>query len=89
MAPGFFFILTKIFASMLRFIALTVLAYFIFKWLDRFFGGGRPSGPAKSSSKKKGSTFSKNVGEYVDYEEVKDDQENNDGLGWQIRSSKR
>jgi hypothetical protein len=53
MAPGFFFILTKIFASMLRFIALTVLAYFIFKWLDRFFGGGSSSGPAKSSSKKK------------------------------------
>ena len=74
MAPGFFFILTKIFAFMLRFIALTVLAYFIFRWLDRFFGGGKPSGPGKSSPKKKSSTFSKNVGEYVDYEEVKDDK---------------
>ena len=73
-APGFFFILTKIFAFMLRFIALTVLAYFIFKWLDRFFGGGRPAGPAKPSPKKKSSTFSKNEGEYVDYEEVKDDE---------------
>ena len=74
MAPGFFFILTKIFASMFRFIFLTILAYFIFRWLDRFFGGGRPSGRAKSSPKKKSSTFSKNVGEYVDYEEVKDDE---------------
>ena len=59
---------------MLRFIALTVLAYFIFRWLDRFLGGGRPSGTAKSSPNKKSSTFSKNVGEYVDYEEVKDDE---------------
>ena len=75
MAPGFFFILTKIFASMLfKFLLYTVIAYFIFRWLDRFFGGGRPSGPAKSSPKKKNSTFSKNVGEYVDYEEVKDDE---------------
>ena len=73
MAPGFFFILTIIFASM-RFIALTVLAYFIFRWLERFFGGGKASGPAKSSPKEKSSTFSKNVGEYVDYEEVKDDE---------------
>lgn len=74
MAPGFFFILTKIFASMLRFITLTVLAYFIFRWLDGFFWGGRSSGPAKSPPKKKSSTFSKNVGEYVDYEEVKGDE---------------
>ena len=74
MALGFFFILTKIFASMLRFIALTVIAYFIFRWLDRFFGGARPSSPTKSSPKKKSSTFAKNAGEYVDYEEVKDDE---------------
>jgi len=72
---------------MLRFIAMTILAYFIFRWLDRFFGGGSASrsrktsateGSASAKSKFSGeqptkSKVSNSVGEYVEYEEVKDD----------------
>jgi hypothetical protein len=73
-APGFFFNLTKIFTSMLRFIALTVIAYFIFKWLDGFFGPKKSQPKRTSNTAQKKSSFSKNVGEYVDYEEVTEDK---------------
>jgi len=61
----------------LRFIAFTVLAYFIFRWLDRFFGAapapGKRSNRASSGHEKR-SSVSKDAGEYIDYEEVKEDK---------------
>lgn len=64
---------------MLRFIALTVLAYFIFRWLDRMFGAQprqRPTQRTRSSqgAAPKKSKVNKNVGEYIDYEEVKEEK---------------
>ena len=63
---------------MLRFIALTILAYFIFRSLDRFFGGApaakKRNGSAKNRRSASKSKVNKNVGEYIDYEEVKDDK---------------
>ena len=62
---------------MLRFIAFTVLAYFIFRWLDRFFGGApapRKRSNRASSAREKRSSVSKDAGEYIDYEEVKEDK---------------
>ncbi len=62
---------------MLRFIALTILAYFIFRWLDRLLGPrpapsrGRSSRSQSNAAPTK-SKVKKNVGEYIDYEEVKD-----------------
>jgi len=62
----------------LRFIAFTVLAYFIFRWLDRFFGGTpaprKRSNRASSETREKHSSVSKDAGEYIDYEEVKEDK---------------
>jgi len=61
-----------------RFIALTILAYFIFRGLDRFFGGAYA--PRKSNkrpysgTREKRSIVKKDVGEYIDYEEVKEDK---------------
>ncbi|MDE0987527.1 MAG: hypothetical protein OSA02_08410 [Schleiferiaceae bacterium] len=70
---------------MLRFIAMTILAYFIFRWLDRFFGGGSASRSGKASARGKfnseqpsKSKVSNNVGEYVEYEEIKDDSQESD-----------
>ena len=63
---------------MLRFIALTILAYFIFRWLDRMFGAqprqrrDHASRSTRGAAPKK-SQVNKNVGEYIDYEEVKDE----------------
>jgi hypothetical protein len=61
-----------------RFIALTILAYFIFRWLDRFFGGapapGKRSNRPSSGAREKRSNVKKDVGEYIDYEEVKEDK---------------
>ena len=63
---------------MFRFIALTILAYFIFRWLDRFFGGApaprKRSRSASNSAREKRSSVKKDVGEYIDYEEVKEDK---------------
>jgi len=56
-----------------RFLLFTVIAYFVFRALDGLFGPRRSSQPQNRSSVKKRSTFSKDVGDYVDYEEVKDD----------------
>lgn len=61
---------------MLRFVALTILAYFIFRWLDRLVGPrtapkGRSTKNSSANAPKK-SSVNKNVGEYIDYEEVKD-----------------
>lgn len=62
---------------MLRFIALTIIAYFIFRWLDAFFGGGskrRSASEARKNTSSSGkSRVRKDVGEYIDYEEVKED----------------
>lgn len=66
---------------MFRFLVLTVLAYFIFRYLDKIFGG---SSSTKRSSQQTRTTsggeaprkskVSKDVGEYVAYEEVKEDK---------------
>ena len=77
---------------MLRFIAMTILAYFIFRWLDRIFGGGSASRRGKSTASRgstnansdftgkqpKKSKVSNSVGEYVKYEEIKDDPQGSD-----------
>ncbi len=69
---------------MFKFITLTILAYFIFRWLDRMFrGGSSPSQnpprqrntPKKqdlSSTKNAKSVIKDDVGEYVDYEDLDD-----------------
>ena len=67
---------------MFRFLSLTILAWLIFRWLDRFFGGrggsnrnssgqrkNEPKGKRPSSSK-----VPKDVGEYVDYVEIKENK---------------
>ena len=67
---------------MFRFLSLTILAWLIFRWLDRFFGGrggsnrnssgqrkNEPKGKRPSSSK-----VPKDVGEYVDFVEVKENK---------------
>lgn len=65
---------------MLRFIALTILAYFIFRYLDRMFGGSSSNKQKRENTKTtfggrapRKSKVSKDVGEYVAYEEVKDE----------------
>lgn len=64
-----------------RFILFTVLAYFIFKWLDRLMGGGKSKSKESNQTRKSGSSASPkssksimkdDVGEYVDFEEVKE-----------------
>ena len=68
-----------------KFILLTILAYFIFRWLDRILKGGKrtqPQGNTRSSAGSKTesttqphtkSMIKDDVGEYVDFEEVKED----------------
>ena len=66
---------------LVRFILLTVLAYFIFRWLDRFFRPKPEANPVKKKKSaktdvihQKGQTKSvvkDEVGEYVDFEEIK------------------
>ena len=61
-----------------KFLFYTVLAYFIFRWLDRIFSGKRPAQSRKKTpdmgSREKRSKVNKNVGEYINYEEVKEDK---------------
>jgi len=61
----------------IRFIAFTILAYFIFKSLDRFFRV-KPTQhrkkPAAKGNPEKRSKVNKSVGEYINYEEVKEDK---------------
>ena len=61
-----------------RFLFYTVLAYFIFRRLDRFFSGKRPVQRRKNTpdmgSREKRSKVNKNVGEYVKYEELNKDK---------------
>ena len=62
---------------MIRFIAFTILAYFIFKSLDRFFRvkpTQRRKKPSAKGNPEKRSKVNKNVGEYINYEEVKEDK---------------
>ena len=62
---------------MIRFIAFTILAYFIFKSLDRFFRvkpTERRKKPPATGYPEKRSKVNKNVGEYINYEEVKEDK---------------
>ena len=64
---------------MFRFLSLTILAWLIFRWLDRFFGGRGGSNRNASAQKKnefKGkkpssSKVPKDVGEYVDSSRLK------------------
>jgi hypothetical protein len=58
-----------------RFIFYAVVAWFVFRWLDGFFGPSKKSGTSGQPGKKpSASKTRKDVGEYVDYEEVKDDE---------------
>ena len=61
-----------------KFLFYTVLAYFIFRWLDRIFSGKRPAKRRKNTpdigSREKRSKVNKNVGEYVKYEELNKDK---------------
>ena len=62
---------------MIRFIAFTILAYFIFNSLDRLFRvkpTQRTKKPSATGNSEKRSKVNKNVGEYINYEEVKDDK---------------
>ena len=53
----------------------TVLAYFIFRWLDRIFSGKRQPNAEKDTDKvEKAQQVNKNVGEYVKYEELNKDK---------------
>lgn len=64
---------------MARFLLLTIIAYFIYRLLDSIF---RPTPKKKPESKqrvsvqydpeKAKSKVGKDVGEYIDYEEIKD-----------------
>ncbi len=68
-----------------KFILLTILAYFIFRWLDRILKGGKRTqtqGSTKDSSNSRTqsttqphtkSMIKDDVGEYVDFEEMKED----------------
>lgn len=60
-----------------RFILYSVVAWFVFRWLDGWFSPQKKQRRQKSNtSAAKGGSSSrirKDVGEYVDYEEVKED----------------
>ena len=68
-----------------KFILLTILAYFIFRWLDRMLrpkkkaapknrGGGSANTNTETTSQPHTKSMIKDdVGEYVDFEEVKED----------------
>lgn len=59
-----------------RFILYSVVAWFVFRQLDGFFGPrNRGGGKEKTSGPKRAqkSRVRKDVGEYIDYEEVKED----------------
>lgn len=61
---------------MLRIILIGILIILIVSMIGRFLTGGKPKGSGEAdndrgSSKKKG--FPDDMGEYVDYEEVDDD----------------
>ena len=64
------------FSSLIRTVATIALVWFVFRWLDRMFGGARKrnerssktstrSNPGKSRSPK-----DDDLGDYVDFEEV-------------------
>ena len=68
---------------LVRFILFTVLAYFIFRWLDRLIRPSRNERPVNSNQKSKKQNKSSNVdqgkiksvikddvGDYVDFEEI-------------------
>jgi hypothetical protein len=69
------------FAGLIRTLATIVLVWFVFRWLDRMFGGrsrGRaqgqkhankkhPAGGANAGSRK---PKDDNIGDYVDFEEI-------------------
>jgi hypothetical protein len=59
-----------------RFILYSVVAWFVFRWLDGFFGPRKGSSKGKAPGPKAGkkSRVKKDVGEYIDYEEVKEDK---------------
>ena len=60
-----------------RFILYSVVAWFVFRWLDEFFGPGNKGsrkGNATRSRGEKKSRVRKDVGEYIDYEEVKEEK---------------
>ena len=66
--------------GLLRLIATAALVWFVFRWLDRVFGGPRNSGQNRTRSTRRGpSNGSSNqasqpkddgLGDYVDFEEM-------------------
>ncbi len=60
-----------------RFILYSVVAWFVFRWLDGFFGSGKGGSRKGNTARPRGekkSRVRKDVGEYIDYEEVKKDK---------------
>lgn len=65
------------FAGLLRTLLTIVFVWFVFRWLDRLFGGGRSrrrapeGGRRQSDGSRRGKKPNDNrVGEYIDYEEI-------------------
>ena len=66
--------------GLLRLIATAALVWFVFRWLDRLFGGPRNSGQKRTRSTSRGprdGTRNQNsqpkddgLGDYVDFEEI-------------------
>ena len=66
--------------GLLRLIATAALVWFVFRWLDRLFGGPRSSGQKRTHSTSRGSrNGARNqasqpkdhgLGDYVDFEEI-------------------
>lgn len=64
--------------GLLKLIATAALVWFVFRWLDRLFGGPRNSGPKRTRSTSRGpgpgnqASQSKDdgLGDYVDFEEI-------------------
>jgi hypothetical protein len=65
------------FAGLFRTLLYIVAVWFVWRWLDRVFGGGRgrfsePAAPGASSSGASKRANDSKEGEYVDFEELKD-----------------
>jgi hypothetical protein len=66
--------------GLLRLIATAALVWFVFRWLDRLFGGPRSSdqkrtdptsrGPRNSSRNQASQPKDDGLGDYVDFEEI-------------------
>ena len=64
--------------GLLRLIATAALVWFVFRWLDRLFGGPRNSGQKRTRSTSRGpgngnqasQPKDDGLGDYVDFEEI-------------------